>query len=141
MNSTLVDWLSSDASGRVHVQVSHRVGVGVRDPRHLALAGAHVRSWNIDAGPQESFLSKFDGETTSHPLELVVGIDLGVDAESGLSSSEGDVDAGALVGHQRGQGLDLVGADVQRITDASLAWGAMVRMLKRYLTKIFHLTT
>ncbi len=122
--------LSRDASGRIHVQVTHRVGVRVRNPRHFALASAHVRSRNIDAGSQKSFFGKLDSETTSHPLKFVVRVDLGVDAKSGLSSAERDVNTGALVGHERGQGLDLVGANVQGITDAALAWGAMVGMLK-----------
>ena len=48
---------------------------------------------------------------------------LGVDLDSGLAATEGDVDAGALVGHEGGQGLDLVGAHVHRVTDTSLARG------------------
>ena len=40
-----------------------------------------------------------------------------------LAAAEGNVDAGALVGHEGGQGLHFVGADVQRVTDATLAGG------------------
>ena len=58
MNSTLVNRLSGDAGGRVHVQVADGVGVGVGDPGHLSLAGAHVwkkseasiSTVNIDVG-------------------------------------------------------------------------------------------
>ena len=55
---------------------------------------------------------------------------LGVNSKAGLSASEGDIDAGALVGHQSSQGLDLVGADVHGVPDATLARGSMVRVLR-----------
>jgi len=42
MDSALMNGLSGDASRRVDVQVADRVGVGVGNPRHLALASAHV---------------------------------------------------------------------------------------------------
>ena len=42
VNATLMDGLSGDTSRGVDVQITHRVGVRVGDPRHLALARAHV---------------------------------------------------------------------------------------------------
>ncbi len=52
-----------------------------------------------------------------------------IDAQPGLSSSERYVNACALVCHEGGQGLDLVGANVERVTDTAFAWGSMVRVL------------
>ena len=54
---------------------------------------------------------------------------LGVNLKTGFATSKGDVDASALVRHEGGQGLDLVGADVQRVADAALAGGSVVRVL------------
>jgi len=56
-------------------------------------------------------------------------VHLGVDLKTGLATSEGNVDTSALVGHEGGQGLDLVGADVQGVTDTALAGGSVVRVL------------
>ena len=126
VNATLMNGLSGNAGRCIHVQVAHRVGVGIGDPRHLTFSSSHVRCGNIDAGSQESFLGKLDGESAGHAFKFVVRIDFRINAKSGFASSEGYVDAGALVCHEGGQGLDLVGADVERVTNATLARGSMV---------------
>ena len=54
---------------------------------------------------------------------------LRINPETGLASSERNIDTSALVCHERSQGLDLVSTNVHRITDAALARGSMVRML------------
>jgi hypothetical protein len=54
---------------------------------------------------------------------------LGVNLKTGLSASKRDVDTGALVGHESRQGLNLVGADVEGVTDTALARGSVVRVL------------
>ena len=51
----LIDGLAGDAGRGVEVGVANGVGVGVGNPGHLPLAGAHVRSGHINAGSQESY--------------------------------------------------------------------------------------
>ena len=52
-----------------------------------------------------------------------------VDADTGLSTPEWNVDAGTLVRHEGRQRLDLVGVDVGRVPDAALARRPVVRVL------------
>lgn len=148
--STLVDGFARDTGRRVHVQVAHRVGIGVGYPRHFSLAGAHVWRGNVDTwkegsfnqndvsapkrdfrltGPQEPFLGELNRKPPGHPLQLRVRINFGIDTQAGLSSAERHVHAGTFVGHQGCQSLDLVGAHVKGVTDAALTRGAMMGVL------------
>ena len=90
---------------------------------------SHVRGWDVNAGSEESLLGELHGESASDALQLCVCVLFGVEAKAGLAAAEGDVHAGALVGHQGWEGLNLVGIDIQRVTDAALAGGSMVGVL------------
>ena len=74
VNAALVDRLSRHARGRVDVRVAERVGVGVGDPGHLALARPHIRSGDVDAGTEEGLLGQFNRETTSDTLQLGIAV-------------------------------------------------------------------
>ena len=110
--------MHSKHSVKVHTD---GVGVGVGDPGHLSLAGAHVGGRDINTGSKETLLGELDSEPPGDPLQLVLGVLLGVDLDAGLAATERDVDACALVSHQGGQSLDLVSADIKGITNSSLA--------------------
>ena len=107
-----MDGLAGDAGRGVQVGVAHGVGVGVGDPGHLTLASTHVGGGYVDAGSQEGLLGQLNGEPTGDTFEFSIGVQFGVNANTGLAAAKGDVGTGALVGHQGCQGLDLVGADI-----------------------------
>lgn len=118
VDTALVDWLAGDAGVGVDVGMADGLGVGVGDPGHFTLAGAHVGGGHIDAGPHEALLGQLEGEAARDLLQLVLRVLLGVDLDAGLGAAEWDIDAGALEGHEGGQGLDLVTAHVQGVTDS-----------------------
>ena len=61
---------------------------------------SHVGGWDVNAGSEESLLGELHGESASDALQLCVCVLFGVEAKAGLAAAEGDVHAGALVGHQ-----------------------------------------
>merc|ERR1719282_720484 len=123
VDTSLVDGFASDTGTGVHVGVPNSVGVCVSNPSHLSLASAHVRGRNINTRPKKSFLGKFNGEPPGDPLQLILAVLLGVNLDTSLATSEGDIYTGALVRHQGRQGLDLVSTDVGGVSDASFGGG------------------
>merc|ERR1719282_400059 len=91
MDTSLVDGFASDASAGVHVGVTNSIGICVSNPSHLPLASAHVRGRNINTRSQETFLGKFDGESSCDPLQLILAVLLGVNLDTGLATAEGDI--------------------------------------------------
>lgn len=51
VDAALVDGFAGDAGVRVDVGVADGFGVGVGDPGHFALAGAHVWGGHVDSRP------------------------------------------------------------------------------------------
>merc|ERR1719282_1343691 len=139
VDTSLVDGFASDASAGVHVGVPNSVGISVSNPSHLPLTSAHVWGRNINTRSKESFLGKFDGEPPCDPLQFILTVLLGVNLDTCLATSEGDVHTGALVGHQGRQGLDLISTDVSGVSDTSLAWRSVVTVLRS--VAIDHLVT
>ena len=123
VDAALVDGLPSDAGAGVHVGVADGVGEGVGNPGHLPLPSAHVGRGHVNARSKESLLGQLDGEPPGDPLQLVLAVLLGVDLNSGLAASEGNIHTCALVGHQGRESLHLVSTDVQGVADTSLAGG------------------
>lgn len=117
VDSTLVDRLAGDASVRVNVQMADGLGVSVRNPGHLALTGAHVRSGHINTRPNEALLRKLEREATRDLLQLVLRVRLRVNLNTSLGTAERNVHTGTLEGHQSGQGFHLIAAHVKRETD------------------------
>jgi hypothetical protein len=110
--------LAGDAGAGVDVGGVHpRVLVG--DPRHLALAGAHVGGGHVLGGVDQVALDQFIGEAAGDLLQLVRVVFARVDAQPALGAAERRLDQRAFVGHQRGQRLDLVLVDA-RVADAAL---------------------
>ena len=120
MNSTLVNGLSGDAGVRVEVLVADGLRIGVGDPAHLPLAGAHVRCGHVNARPQKALLREVKGKVAGNLLQLVLAKLLRVDLQARFGAAKRNVDDGALKGHQGGEGLHLVQADVHAVADT---WG------------------
>merc|ERR1719367_1191161 len=139
MDTSLVNRFTRDTGASIHICVTNSIGISVSNPSHLSLASAHVRGRNINARSQESFLGKFDGKPPRDSLKFILAVLLGVNLDARLASSKGDVNTGALVGHQGRQGLDLVSTDVSGVSDTSFAGRSMMRMLSS--VSIDHLVT
>lgn len=100
VDAALINRFPCNTGGSVEVCVSNSVGVSISDPGHFSLSSSHVRGRHVNAGPKESLLGELDGEPPGDPLQLVVAVQLRVDLDTGLTATEGDIDTGALVGHQ-----------------------------------------
>ena len=98
--------------------LAHVHGVGVHDPGHGLLVGAHVGGRNIFFGADE--FDELGGVAASHSLELSLRHFLWVADDAAFGSAEGDVDDGALPGHPGSEGADFVESHVRRVTDAAL---------------------
>ncbi len=116
-----VQRLAGNAGRGVDVGGVHPL-VLVDDPGHLALAGAHVGGGDVLAGVDQVALAQLVGEAAGDQLHLVLVPLARIDAEAALGAAERHLDQGALVGHQRGQRLDLVLVDAHREADAALDW-------------------
>ena len=99
--------LAGDAGRGVDVGGVHPA-VLVDDPGHLALAGAHVGGGDVLAGVDQVALAELEGEAAGDLLHLVLVPLARVDAQAALGAAERHLDEAALVGHQRGERLDLV---------------------------------
>merc|ERR1719420_1427640 len=129
VNTSLVDGFASDAGAGVHVSVPNSICISVSNPSHLSLASAHVWGRNINARSQETFLGKFDGKPPRDSLQFILAVLLGVNLDTRLASSKGNINTGAFVGHQGRQGLDLISTDVSGVSDTSFAGRSVMRML------------
>ena len=106
VNTTLKDRLASDASERVQVAQTDRVGECVGDPGHFTFTSAHIRgfnkqivivylvnyyymygTWDVNAWSNKALLGELNGQTTSDSLQLVFGIFLGVDFNTGFATT------------------------------------------------------
>merc|ERR1719205_578377 len=130
VDATLVDGLASDTCAGVHICVPNGVGVSVSNPGHLPLACSHVRGGHIDAGSQEALLGELNSKPPGDLLKFILAIQLGVNLDACLATTEGDINTGALVGHQSRQGLNLVSTHIHGVTDTTLAGTPVVRMLR-----------
>ena len=100
--------------------------VSIRDPPHLARARAHVGSRHVEAGTDVAFLRQLHREIASDQLELSRVVVVWIDLQGPFRSPVRDIDDGALVGHQGGQGLHLVLIGDRRIADAAFHWQAVL---------------
>ena len=119
-DTALGNELSSAASLGVDVCLATNVHVGVLDPGHDLLVGTHVGSEAINLGTDKALLDELHGVLAGHSLEFALGVLLGVNFDTTLGTTEGDVGDGELECHQGGQSLDFLQIDVIRVAGASL---------------------
>ncbi len=114
-----VDGLAGDdgVDGLAHVH-----GVGVHDPSHGLLVGAHIGRGNILFRADE--LDEFGGVAASHALELALGHFFGVADDAAFGAAEGDVNDSTLPGHPGSECADFVEGDVRGIADAAFGRAA-----------------
>jgi hypothetical protein len=102
--------------------LAHVHGVGVHDPGHGLLVGAHVGGGNVFFGADE--FDELGGVAASHALELALRHFLGVTDDAAFGAAEWDVDDGALPGHPGSEGADFVEGDVRGVADAAFGGAA-----------------
>ena len=101
--------------------MSDGVRIRVTNPRHFSFSGTHVWGWNVDSRSKEALLCQFNGESTCNPFKLIFAVSFGIDFDSSLTTTKGDINTGTLVSHQSRESFDLIGADIERVTDTTLA--------------------
>ena len=121
-NTTLGDELTSAAAFSVDVLLTLDVHVGVLDPGHGLLVGTHVRSEAINLSTDKALLDELHGVLTGDSLNFSLRVLSGVNLDSALGTTEGDVGDGKLEGHEGGEGLDLLEIDVVRVASTALDW-------------------
>ena len=121
--------LGGDAAERVELARAE-LRVGVRDPGHLARAGADVRRRHVESGTHEVLPHQLEHVPAGDSLQLAHGVPLGIEPDPALGAAERHVHQGALVRHERGQRLHLFGVHGLRVPDAALARQLVVAVLR-----------
>jgi hypothetical protein len=124
-DAALGDRFSGDAGDGVDV-VGEEGAVLVGDPGHFTAAGSHVGRRYVQARADVAFLCKLLREPPGDAFQLGLTELPGVDGQAALGAAEGDVDDGALVGHQRGQRLNVVLGHAGGVSDSTLHGQAML---------------
>ena len=113
------DRLARDARERIERSGIERL-IRVHDPRHLAFAGAVVGRRHVDARSDEVLLDQLVRVAARDALELLDRVFLRIDLHRALGAAVRQIDDRALVGHQRGEPLDLFLVDERRVANAAL---------------------
>merc|ERR1712166_308298 len=87
-NTTLVDEFTSAASFGVDVLLSLHLDVGVLDPGHDLLVGAHVGSEAVNTRSNKALLGELHGVSAGDLLKFVLRVEFGVNRNTSFGSSE-----------------------------------------------------
>ena len=119
-NTSLGDELASAAALGVDVGLTLNVHVGVLDPGHGLLVGTHVGSEAINLSSDKALLDELHSVLTGNTLDLSRRVLSGVNLDTALSSTEGNISDGKLEGHQGSKSLDFLEIDVIGVTSTAL---------------------
>jgi hypothetical protein len=120
LNATLGDEFAGAAALSIDVLLTVHVNIGVLDPGHDLLVGAHIGAEAIDLGANEAFLGELHGVAASDFLDLTLGVLGRVEGHTTLSATEGNVGNAKLEGHQRGKSHHLLKINSRRVPSAAL---------------------
>lgn len=129
VDTSLRDWFAGDASFRVEVAITNSFRVLVSHPSHFSLASSHIRGWDIDGWSEKTFFSQFSGESSSDFFEFGFGVFFRVDADTGFSTAEWNVDDRAFPGHQSSQSFNFVFTNIQTVPHTTFGRKSMLRVL------------
>lgn len=101
-NTTLADKLARAAALSVDVLLTFNVHVGILDPRHHLLVGAHVRPEAVDGCADEALFNQLDRVFSCSAFKLGLAVQAGINLNSALGTAEGDVGESQLERHQGG---------------------------------------
>jgi hypothetical protein len=99
-NTTLRDVLASAAALSIDVLLASHLLIGILDPSHDLLVGSHVGAEAINGGSNETLLDELHGVATGDSLELSLAQAAGVNLDTTLGTTEGDISDGKLEGHK-----------------------------------------
>ena len=128
-NTTLGDELASAAAFSIDILLTLHLHVGVLDPGHGLLVGAHVGSKAINLSTDKALLDELHGVLTGGSLNLSLRILPGVNLDSTLGTTERNVGDGEFEGHERSEGLNFLEIDVLRVASTALNGELMGRVL------------
>ncbi len=99
-------------------EMSRMSGIGIGDPCHCLLVGAHVRSHHIDLRSDKR--NHLHGEAAGHPFEFTSGHFHRLAADAALPAAEGEAEEGAFPVHPHCEGRDFADIDFRMIAQATL---------------------
>mgnify|MGYP001626769115 CR=1 FL=1 len=98
-NTTLRDEFTCAAALGIDIGLTFNVHVGILDPGHGLLVGAHIGTEAIDLGADKALLDELHSVLTGHSLDLVLGVLAGVNFDTTLGTTKGNISDGELEGH------------------------------------------
>jgi len=128
-NTTLGDELASAAALSVDVLLTLDVDVGILDPGHNLLVGAHIGTKAINLSTDKALLDELHGVLSGHSLDFVLRVLARVNLDTTLGATEGNVSNCEFESHKRSQGLDLLQIDVLRVASTTLDGELVSRVL------------
>ena len=100
LDTTLGDEFTSAATFSVDVSLTFHIHVGVLDPGHSLLVGAHIGTKAINLSTNEALLDQLHCVLTGGSLNLSLRVLSWVNLDTAFSSTEGNVSNGKFEGHQ-----------------------------------------
>jgi len=128
-NTALGDELSSAAALSVDVLLTLHVNVGILDPGHNLLVGAHIGSEAIDLSTDKALLDELHSVLAGHSLDLVLGVLARVNLDTTLGTTERNISDGKLEGHEGSESFDLLKINISRVASATLDGKLVGRVL------------
>jgi len=107
-DTTLRDVFTSAATLSINVLLSSHLLICILDPGHNLFIGSHVGAKAIDGGSNEALLDELHGVTTSDSLELSLAQAAGVNLDTTLGTTEGDIGDSELEGHKRSESFSFL---------------------------------
>ena len=129
VDATLLDELASAAALSIDILLTLDIHVGVLDPGHDLLVGSHVGAEAVDSGSNKALLDKLHGVLAGHTLKLALGEFAGVDCDTTLSSTEGNVGNSKFESHEARESFNFLEVDVLRVAGSTLARELVGRVL------------
>jgi len=119
-NTALGDELASAAALSVDILLTSHVHVGVLDPSHGLLVGAHIGTEAIDLSANEVLFDELHGVLSGDSLDLGLGVLARVNLDTTLGTTERNISDSKLEGHEGSKGLDLLKINIGRVASATL---------------------
>ena len=119
-NTALGDELASAAALSVDILLTSHVHVGVLDPSHGLLVGAHIGTEAIDLSANEVLFDELHGVLSGDSLDLGLGVLARVNLDTTLGATERNISDSKLEGHEGSKGLDLLKINIGRVASATL---------------------
>jgi len=103
--------------------------VGILDPCHNLLVGAHIGSEAINGGSNEALLDELHSVAASGALKLSLAQGAGINLYATLGTTEGDVGDRQFEGHKRGESFSFLEIHIGGVSGATLHWESVVTVL------------